>query len=210
MNSQQQQQLHHQRQHFITTTQTISPSTLYVASTGGVQMQVQVDPVGPSNSYIPMRTTAGNISMAETFQSRTSRRLGMSLIVIAVLAIPFNIVALAQEDTVALVGHGFWSSFMVSHTFVVYVGQCCLSERSECSGEELSVQRSWVIRCCVKTSWNVHSPCLRAIGRCSAVLRLCIIMFYIPSTLFTAVLSLIDTAWQDWCMVVSCSAKYRL
>ena len=69
----------------------------------------------PTSGYVTVQPTAmGGPGIAETYKSQQSQGLGITLIIIAVMAIIFNIVGIAIDDPFAYSGHGFWPSILVN------------------------------------------------------------------------------------------------
>jgi hypothetical protein len=80
-----------------------------VRLTATITDELQVPP--PSHATVQ---TIGGYRIAETFQSGQSKGLGITFIIIAIVAIIFNIVGIAVEDPFAYSGHGFWSCILVN------------------------------------------------------------------------------------------------
>jgi hypothetical protein len=84
----------------------------------------------PSPSYATGQTIGG-YSIAETFQSRQSKGLGITFIIIAVVAIIFDIIVIAGKDPFAQLGRGFQSSVLVNalHSISQTIWCACFETR---------------------------------------------------------------------------------
>jgi len=118
--NQQQQQQQQQQQPVAMTTQMVSPTALYVNSTGNTQ--VQPGSIVPTVAYVTMPpTTIRDPSVAETYQSRQSQALGMALVIIGASAFILHGIGLAVGDAFAYFGHGFWSGVPVLCAIAIIV-----------------------------------------------------------------------------------------
>ena len=83
----------------------------YVSS--GNNVSPQHTAVVPPMGYVFAAAAVRNPMVAETYLSRQSVGLGITLIIIGVLTVIFNGVGLAVDDIAAFIGHGFWCGALV-------------------------------------------------------------------------------------------------
>jgi len=90
----------------------MQPTAFYGNSSGYVQ--VNSGPVVPTTSYVTVPASALlNPGVAEKYKSQQSKGLGITLVVIGILAFILNIIGIAVEDAQSSIGHGFWCGIPV-------------------------------------------------------------------------------------------------
>jgi hypothetical protein len=84
-------------------------------------VNLQGNAVAPPMGYVTTVPNNRDPTTAETYSSGQSIGLGITLIIIGVLAFIFNGVGFAVNDYFAFIGHGFWCGALVIHSKTVII-----------------------------------------------------------------------------------------